>query len=58
MSGEVTEQGAGSSIRAGLGGAVAYFPKDAQTEVDQGSHADHQADLGVEAFEGRKGEKA
>ena len=42
----------------GLGVAVAYFPADAQAEVDEGREADHQPDVGVEAFEGRKGEKA
>ena len=56
---EGTEDGRSESVLGGgLGVAVAYFPADAQAEVNQGREADHEADVGVEAFEGRKGEKA
>ena len=47
-----------SVFGGGLGVAVADFAADAQAEVNEGREADHEADIGVEAFKGREREKA
>jgi hypothetical protein len=47
-----------SVFGGGLGVAVPEFPADAEAEVNEGREADHEADVGVETFECREGEKA
>ena len=47
-----------SVLGGGFGVAVADLTADAQAEVNQGREADHEADVGVEAFEGGKRKKA
>ena len=46
----------GSVVGAWRGVAVAEFPADAEAEVNQGRDADHEANEGVEPFEGDGGE--